>query len=246
MSDDDRVRTGHEEDAALDGGRWNEIAVQLTDVARALHDQDNPQDTLDEIVRSAVALIPGARHAGIMMVLGRQEVRTVAGDDDIVGKVDQAQYETSQGPCLDALYEHKTVSMPDLAAEGRWPAFTERARALGVASMLSFQLFVTERDLGALNLYSAEQHGFDDESEQVGLMFAAHAAVALSNAQQQQQLGRAVHTRDIIGQAKGILMERYKINAEQAFTLLVRTSQHANVRLRELAEKLVQTGELTI
>lgn len=228
----------------LDDDRWNDVAVQLGDLARALNDQQNAQETLEEIVRTAVALIPGAEHAGIMMVVGKREVHTVAMDVDLVAEVDKIQFDTGQGPCLDALYEHRTVTVPELATERRWPRFAERAAGLGVGSMLSFQLYVAGDDLGGLNLYAAEPGAFDEESQQVGLLFAAHAAVALANAKEQEHLTQAVHTRDVIGQAKGILMERYKINSEQAFTLLVRTSQNANVKLRDLADRLIHTGEL--
>lgn len=226
-------------------GRGVDLAAQLTEVARTLQQQGDAQDTVDEIVRGAVATIPGAWHAGIIMVTGKREVSTVTMTGDVVGEVDQVQYDTGQGPCLEALYAHKLVSVPDLAHETRWPGFAERAHRLGVSSMLSFQLFVRDDDLGALNLYSPDAHTFDEESEHVGSLFAGHAAVALANAQQRDNLLQAVHTRDLIGQAKGILMERHKITGDQAFTVLMRTSQRTNVKLRDLAEVLVNTGELS-
>jgi GAF domain-containing protein len=136
------------------------------------------------------------------------------------------------------------VSVPDLASEQRWPDFSARAAALGVGSMLSFQLFVEGDNLGALNLYSSESDAFDDESEQVGLLFASHAAVAFADAQKLDQLNSAVETRDLIGQAKGILMERYRISAEQAFRVLTRVSQQRNRKLRDLAAELADTRHL--
>ncbi|MFD1147299.1 ANTAR domain-containing protein [Saccharothrix hoggarensis] len=230
---------------ATRGGDRDDLATHLSDVARALHELDSAQDTLDAIVRAAVETVPGARHAGIMTVVGKRQVDTVAMTDDLPGEVDQVQFETSQGPCLEALFNEKKVSVPDLAAETRWPAFSERARRLGVSSMLSFQLYVRDDDLGALNLYSPDVEAFDDESHHVGRLFASHAAVALATAQQQEHLAEAVQTRDLIGQAKGILMERHKLTADQAFTVLVRTSQRTNTRLRDLADRLTRTGELT-
>jgi AmiR/NasT family two-component response regulator len=110
--------------------------------------------------------------------------------------------------------------------------------------MISFRLFVTDNDLGALNLYSSQPHAFDEDAEHVGLLFATHAAVALAAALQQEHLTQAIHGRDLIGQAKGILMERHKLTADQAFTVLVRTSQRSNTKLRDLAEHLANTGEL--
>lgn len=133
--------------------------------------------------------------------------------------------------------------MTDMRTEQRWPVFAKRAADLGVGSMLSIQLYVTGDNLGALNLYSEFAEAFNDESEHVGLLLAAHAAIAMAGAQQQEQLVQAIATRDLIGQAKGILMERHKITAEQAFTLLIRTSQLTNTKLRDIAEKLTTTGE---
>ncbi|WP_447002096.1 GAF and ANTAR domain-containing protein [Saccharothrix isguenensis] len=220
------------------------MAQHLSQVALTLHQQTSTQDTLDEIVRAAVETVPGARHAGLMMVLTKHRVRTVSVTSDLPGQVDQIQYDTGQGPCLDALYQEKVVSMPDVAQETRWPAFAERAALLEVSSMLSFQLFVQDDDLGALNLYSPDTEAFDEDSARVGSLFASHAAVALAASQEREHLTEAMQTRDLIGQAKGILMERHKLTSDQAFTLLVRASQRANLKLRDLADKLVHTGEL--
>lgn len=110
--------------------------------------------------------------------------------------------------------------------------------------MLAVQLYVTGENLGALNLHSTQIDAFDDESEQVGLLFAAHAAVALAGAQDHENLNTALTARDVIGQAKGILMERYKIDSHDAFRLLTDASQATNIRLRDIADQLARTGEL--
>ncbi|MCE6995445.1 hypothetical protein LZG04_11600 [Saccharothrix sp. S26] len=102
------------------------MAVQLGRIARSLQDQDSARDTLDGVVRTAVEAIPGARHAGIMMVLGKRRVYTVARTADLVDRIDRAQYETVQDPCLDSLRRHLTVVVPDLRTEQRWPAFAAR------------------------------------------------------------------------------------------------------------------------
>ncbi|WP_433272194.1 GAF and ANTAR domain-containing protein [Actinosynnema sp. CS-041913] len=232
-------------EATPEGTGWPGVASRLAELARALQQQDNPQETLDEMVLAAVGTVPGAEQAGVTTIRERREVDTVAASDQLVHKIDAIQYETGQGPCLAALYDDKTVLAADLATEPRWPLFTERARDLGVGSMLSFQLFVAGDDLGALNLYALRSEAFDDESIQVGMLFATHAAVALAAAQRQQELVQALHTRDLIGQAKGILMERYKLTGDQAFALLTRVSQHTNTKLRGLAEELVTSGELS-
>lgn len=122
--------------------------------------------------------------------------------------------------------------------------FCARATQLGVRSMLAIQLYVEGDNLGALNLHSRHVDAFSDESEQVALMFAAHAAVAMADARQHDQMVTAVDSRDLIGQAKGILIERYKISSIEAFRLLVVASQNTNIKLYDIAEYLVRTGAL--
>jgi len=131
-----------------------------------------------------------------------------------------------------------------MTREDRWPDFTRRALDLGIRSMLSFQLYVAEDTLGALNLYSDQAAAFTDESENIGLLFAAHAALAMAGARNHDDLTRALSMRDLIGQAKGILMERHRLTADQAFALLVRASQRTNTKLTDIARNLADTGSL--
>ena len=221
-----------------------DLATMLSDVAQSLQQEPDLQETLQAIVDAAVEAIPGAQHVSVSSVTKRREVHTLATTDDLPKAVDQAQYETGQGPCLDTLYEQRTERIPDMAAEERWPAFTARAQDLGVGSMLSVQLFVRGADLGALNMFSGETEAFGEESEHVALLFASHAAVAMAGAQEREQLREGIEFRDLIGQAKGILMERFTITGEQAFQVLTRVSQHNNRKLRDVATELVQQGTL--
>ena len=154
------------------------------------------------------------------------------------------QEQTGRGPCLDAAYEHITVRVPDMANEQRWPKFTAGALDAGAAGMLSLQLFVDGDDLGALNLFSRQPGAFDDESEHIGLLFAAHATLAYAAVQQQARSAHRVVIWQLIGQAQGLLMERHKITPDQAFALLVKAAQHANVRLRDVADELVYSGRV--
>jgi GAF domain-containing protein len=223
----------------------NVLAQQFAEMARSLQAQDDTADMLDEVVAAAVRLIPGADAGSISVVTGRREVTSRHPSGDLPERVDAVQTEVGEGPCLDAVYEQQTVRVPDMARERRWPHFARRAAALGAAGMLSFQLYVEGDNLGALNLYSRQPNGFDDESEQVGLLFASHAAVAFADAQQLEHLTAAIDTRDLIGQAKGILMERYNIDADQAFRVLTRVSQHTNHKIRTLAQELVTTRAIS-
>lgn len=220
------------------------LAVQFSELARGLQQQDDPHRTLVEIVRAAVALIPGCDEGSISVVLARRHVSSQAASGELPRVVDRLQEETGQGPCLDAAYQQETVRVADMANEQRWPLFATRASDAGAAGMLSFQLYVEGDNLGALNLYSRHAGAFDDESEHVGLLFAAHAAIAYSAVQRQAGLARSVATRQLIGQAEGILMERHKLTSDEAFALLVRVSQNGNVKLRDVAEQLVRSGSL--
>ncbi len=223
----------------------DELAVQLSELARTLQQQTDPHDALVGIVRAAVQLIPGCDEGSISVVLNRRHVTSEAASGELPRVVDALQNETGQGPCLDAVYHQETVRVSDMAGEQRWPLFARRALAAGAAGMLSFQLYVEGDNLGALNLYSQRPGAFDDESEHVGLLFAAHAAVAYAAVCTQAGLARSVETRQLIGQAQGILIERYKITPDEAFALLIRASQDSNRKLREIAERLVHSGVLT-
>jgi len=134
--------------------------------------------------------------------------------------------------------------VPDLRTEQRWPRFAAEVVDLGVGSMLSFQLFVTGGNLGALNLYSGRPHSFDEEAEAIGVVFASHAAVALAGAQQEERMRTAMTSREVIGQAQGILMERFRLTGPQAFQVLARASSHTNRKVADIAEELTATGDL--
>jgi hypothetical protein len=215
----------------------------LAEVAQQLQAEPDLTDTLQAITEAAVANIPGAAHAGITLVTGGgRRVSTPASTDELVERLDRIRNDTQQGPCLDAIREQATVRSDDLTREERWPLFAAQACAQGVRSMLSFQLFVRAQDLGALNLYSLEVSGFDDHDMDIGPLFASHAAIALIGAQQQQGLQVAMDSRDLIGQAKGMLMERYHITGQRAFSFLVRTSQDSNRKLVDIATDVIRTG----
>ncbi|MFN3867030.1 MAG: GAF and ANTAR domain-containing protein [Demequina sp.] len=220
------------------------LAERLSKVARHLEKSATPEDTLKGIVKAAVDIIPGVDEGSISLVLGRQKVWSEAATGDLPRVIDALQEETGQGPCVDAAYQQETVRVSDMTSERRWPEFAPRAADAGARGMLSFQLFVSGNDLGALNLYSYEANGFTDESEHVGLMFASHAAIAYAAIRRQTELTDAVATRLVIGQAQGMLMERYEMDESRAFAVLVRASQHANLKLRDVAREMVSTREL--
>ena len=146
---------------------------------------------------------------------------------------------------MDAVFDQRSTRVDDLAAETtRWPKLAARADEIGMASMLCLQLFVDGDNLGALNLLGAQPAAFTDASEHVGLLLAAHTAVAVADARQLEHTLRGLAHRDLIGQAKGILMERHKLSADQAFALLSTLSQDLNRKVVDIAVEFTATGEL--
>jgi GAF domain-containing protein len=221
-----------------------DLARRLAEAARELQDQSDPQHVMDQVVAMAVAMVPGAECAGISIGRKRRSVSSAAATSDRPRQFDALQDETGQGPCVDALYDQQTIRSDDVADDERWPDLAARVADIGVASMLCLQLFVEGDNLGALNLFSDQTGAFTDESEQVGLLLASHASVAVAQAQKIEHTNIALVNRDVIGQAKGILMERFKITADQAFGLLVTVSQDTNRKVHHVAEDLTRTGTL--
>lgn len=211
-------------------------------IARELQNQATEAATLDRIGTLAMETIQGCDHAGITVLDRRERISTVTATDDVVGAADAQQYDLGEGPLLDVLAQQDGVISQDLANDDRWPRWGKWIHDnLGVESMLCFQLFTTVRSYGALDMYSNRKDGFDDHDRTVGLALAAHAAVALASVHEEEHLNIAVINRTIIGQAEGILMERYDLTADQAFAMLVRVSQEENRRVNILAEELITT-----
>ncbi len=223
---------------------FEDMAEQMSEFARVLQAEDDVESLLAHMVKAAIDLVPGTDDASISLITGRRGVESRAPSSDLPRQVDALQTRVGQGPCLDAVFEHRTVSVPDMAHEDRWPRFAEGAMNLGAASMLAFQLYVEGDNLGAMNLYSRHTNAFNAESEEIGLLIAAHASVAFAESKKMDQMHDALASRDTIGQAKGILMERYGITGNQAFILLVRSSSNTNTKLATIAEYLTGTGEL--
>lgn len=215
-----------------------QLARTLGDLAVQMQSQQDTAETLRTIAEGAAHIVPGVRWAGISRIQGHKVVAEVP-SDPIVAQLDDLQSELRDGPCTTALRDHHTVHIPDLSTETRWPQFCRRAVELGVRSLLSFQLFVRSENLGALNLYAGEAGAFSEDSIDIGTILAQHAAVALMGSTAATQFHTALSSRDIIGQAKGMLMQRDNLTDLQAFALLTRASQQTNVKLVDVARWLV-------
>jgi GAF domain-containing protein len=217
----------------------------MSRVARQLQQvHGDVEATLQAIATAAAATIPHADECGITYVIGRNQLEARAATGDLPLQIDALQNRVKQGPCLDAVGQEEVVRVDDVGSDERWPAFAAEAAAFGVGSMMCFRLFVVGDKLGALNLYAREPHAFDDESREVGLMFAGHAAVALAGAEHEEHLRQGMNSRDLIGQAKGILMERHKLTASQAFAVLTQVSQEKNRKLVDIAGEVTVSGEV--
>ena len=229
------------------------LAMAFAGIAEQLYDADTFDDVLLRIAKAAVSTVAGCRMASVTLS-ERSGYRTAASTESAATAVDHAQYQSDEGPCLDAIDAPMVYaqSFPD----ERWPTLASRPAESGVQSALSYRLTtVSSRTVdsggGSLNSYGVTPNAFTDTAQEIGLILAAHASVAARAVEQRstlQSLGRdlqqALLSRDVIGQAKGILMERLKVTPEDAFDLLRRSSQHLNLKLREVAQSLTETGEL--
>ena len=220
---------------------WN-VHAELAEASRVLQDEPDTQHTLDRSAQLAVELIPSCHYAGISIVHSNRTIDTPAATDDLVRRGDELQYEFGEGPCLDAIWHHDTVISTNLAEEPRWPQWAPRVAAeLNMRSMLCLQLFTSADVVGGLNLYSRDIDAFDADDSDIATFLAAHVAVAVAETQQADQLRLSAVNRTLIGQAQGILMERFDVDSQQAFNVLRRVSQDNNIKLVRVAEELVTT-----
>lgn len=195
-------------------------------------------ERIAEYARSAVT----CDGAGIMRSHGRDRIETAAATSSAVAEAHHMQLLFDEGPCLDAL----TASTPeaylsgDVASDQRYPAWGPAVAELGFRSVLSVSLRTQERQYGSLNLFASDPGAFDDADVAVAHIFSRHAAVAIASAHEHEGLKIAVDARKLVGQAQGILMERFDLDADQAFEFLRRHSQDHNIKLRVVAEWVIE------
>ena len=213
--------------------------------------RETVSSTLDVVSNLAVQTIPGCDVACVSLVRV-DEIRTVGTSDDIAHTLDAIQYETGQGPCLDAIDKDAMwFRIDDMRSDTTWPAFSARAEQEGFNSQLAFTLRIGENTLGALNLYSRETSAFGKDDVDHGAIFAAHAAVALSHAQASaegdregpDELDEALLAQEIIARAVGILMGKELRTAEDAFEVLEERAEELKVKLEESARGVVVAAD---
>ncbi|SIR61064.1 GAF and ANTAR domain-containing protein [Williamsia sterculiae] len=219
------------------------LPARMASVARLLRQESRDSPTiLRAISASAVQSIPGAEYASVTLVGDDSELASSAIVGDLAAESDRLQAELNEGPCIRAALDSDTISIERMATETRWPEFSARAAEIGIGSMLCFCLYVEGDNFASLNLHSSATEAFDDDSRSVGGLFAAHAAIALSTVREKERVRASLTQRDLIGQAKGMIMERFRLGHSDAFELLARLSRERGVTLSAVAAQIIEAG----
>ena len=216
--------------------------LRIAELVQNLHSRsDADADTvIAELAEHAAVEIPGAQYAGITVTRNAKHIETPAATHLYPMLLDKIQQRHGEGPCLTAAWDEKTIHVADLESDDRFPLYRQDALAeTPIRTIMAFQLFIAGQTMGALNVYAEEPNVFGDESRNIGLVFAAHSSVAWNSARRDEQFKNALASRDVIGQAKGMIMERYGVDAVQAFELLRKLSQDSNVPLIKVATQIV-------
>jgi GAF domain-containing protein len=218
-----------------------DLAQRMAELARASAAPRSVHDVLSDVTTTAMELIPGTDTAGVLLIGKGGKFDSVAGTSDLPHRLDELQMTFSEGPCVEAALDELIVRTNDFRSEERWPKYSAAVAEAGVLSGLSFKLYTSDRTAGALNLFGFKPNAFGAEDETIGVVLAAHAAAAILASRQGEQLESALSTRDRIGQAKGIIMERFGVDDVRAFEMLRRLSQDSNTRLVDIAQRVIDT-----
>ncbi|WP_091933923.1 GAF and ANTAR domain-containing protein [Blastococcus sp. DSM 46786] len=228
------------------------LAVQpaFDELARLSFAEHSLESVLRTVTELATRILPG-RPVASVTILGDGRPSTVAASGELAVELDELQYRLGTGPCLDAATTGRPTVVTDTRSEPRWPAFGAEAAARGCGSTLSYPLPVQELVSGSMNVYARDFPVADDRTRSLVSRLAAYAVGPVSNmylyetaAERAEHLQAALEHRAAIDQAKGILMERHKLTADQAFQLLARVSMESNTKLRDVAARFVLTGQL--
>jgi GAF domain-containing protein len=217
------------------------IGAAITEAAKLMHAPATVEETLDAIVQATLQTVPGFDHVGISLTHRDGQIETMSGTDRLVWELDTLQYSLSEGPCYDSIRGGGVTVVEHAPHDQRWPRYMPEAAHRGLKAQLAVGLYHAEDTVGGLNLYSTECETIDPDAVQIAELFASHAALALGRSRTESQLSEAIRSRKVIGQAIGIVMERYQINEQRAFQFLIRASQTSNIKLRDVAAELVET-----
>jgi hypothetical protein len=231
------VRELHAQEAE---GRRDDHRIRgaMSAVTRSADEESATEAALGLIATSAAQSIPGVDFASITMHEADRTLHTAIATDSVAERADALQYELCEGPCYAAVTDERLVLVDDLSTDVRFPRYAARVVDLGMRAQAAIQLVRGRRRAG-LNLYARTPGSLDDSSMQYAELFAAQAGAVLGYARQVEHLSEALASRTDIGTAIGILMERYRIDRDQAFALLSRTSQQSNIKVRVLAQRVI-------
>jgi GAF domain-containing protein len=217
-----------------------DFTAALAEAARTINRPQSMEDTLETIARTARGNIPGFDEVGISLLHADGKVETMAATGDLVWKLDSLQYDLRDGPCVSSLHEEPVIVVDHIAHSQRWPHYVPQAVKLGLKAQMALRLYVDENGtIGGINLYSTASEDIAEPAPQLAQVFAAQAAVALGHAQEVHHLNEALASRQAIGVAIGVLIERFKMDEQAAFNFLVRVSNQSNTKLRDVASRLV-------
>ena len=232
-------------DPALLNASPEELSALLSQLGAVLLSAETVESTIRLVTRLARETIAGTLGAGVSLVDAHRG-RSTADSDALVEEADQLQYDLDTGPCLTAWRDQVIVRIDDVQTETRWPQWTAAVAALGIRSVLSVPLTTAAGSVGAIKVYSQQAGTYDDRSEHLLTLFAQQAAVLLSNTltlasaqHASTQITSALVNRDIIGQAKGVLIAQGAADEQTAFAMLVSASQRSNLKLHEVSRQLV-------
>lgn len=219
------------------------IVTQLVElVANLQREQSDTASGLRELIESGVDHVTGSQYAGITLAKKNKSVSSVVATHRYPMVLDAIQNSAGEGPCLAAAWEHHIMHIADLNAEQRWLRYRRLAlEQTPIRSILSYELFIDDTSMAALNFYADRPQAFREDAVEVGAVFATHIALAWSMMRRQDQFRSALASRDLIGQAKGVIMERFNLDSVEAFELLTRLSQKSNIRLVDIAAALIDS-----
>jgi len=231
---------------SVDGGADpGEAPARIAEIARRLYEHRHQNGgVIAELAEHAVTELPGADYANVTVTSNEFDVDTRSATNPWAVRIDDIQRRHREGPCLSTVWHHRIVHVDDLQQETRWPRF--RAEALTstpVRSIMGFQLFATGKSMGALSLFAERPNAFGNRTRQLGTLFAAHSALVWDATRREKQFEQALASRDTIGQAKGMIMERYSKDADEAFEMLRQLSHDTNVPLVEVAAKIIDAAQ---
>jgi GAF domain-containing protein len=218
-----------------------QLSAALTHAAHTINQARTLEETLQTIAETALRSIPSVEHVGVAVLDRNGTAVTMAATSELVIALDKLQYSMNQGPCVDTLHDAIVVSAPRIRDDPRWPEYAPAAAELGLKAQLAVRLHLDGQGIvGGLNMYVTGSEDIDPQAPDIADLFAAHAALALVRAREVDHLREAMRTRDVVGQAVGMLMATYDLTPDGAFGFLVRSSSHSNAKVRDIAARMIE------